>query len=338
MTIMSDSYALYGINPSPYSMKMRAVLRYRRLPFVWHNGQPPSREIAAAAGLPPVIPVLRFPDGTTLNDSTPLIEVLEQRHPGDRSIVPSDPAQAFLAFLIEDMADEWLTKAMYHYRWWYEADRAFAALWVTGDRDPGGAPAGREQAGQAFIDRQVGRMAVVGSTAENRPTIEKSYLRILDALEKGLRAQPFLFGGRPSLADFGLFGQLLTLSADPTPAAVMRERAPYVLTWLWRLDDASGVEGAWLDADAALPAMVHELLQLCGDTYLPFLAANAAAIADGQDSVSVELRGRPFTQATFRYQAKCYDALRRRFASLPPGHRARIEPMLEETGCLAFLV
>jgi glutathione S-transferase len=334
---MSVPYALYGINPSPYSMKMRAVLRHRRLPFVWYNGQPPSREMAAAAGLPPVIPVLRFPDGTTLNDSTPLIEELERRHPGARSIVPSDPAHAFLAFLIEDMADEWLTKAMYHYRWWYEPDRVFAALWVTGDRDPGGPPAELAQAGRAFIDRQVGRMAVVGSTAENRPTIEKSYLRILDALENGVQALPFLFGGRPSLADFGLFGQLLTLSADPTPAAIMRERAPHVLTWLWRVDDTSGVEGDWIAADAPLPAAVQALLQLCGDTYLPFLAANAAAIAEGEKTVRVTLRGRPFEQAAFRYQAKCYDALRHRFAALQPVDRARVEPVLEETGCLGFL-
>jgi len=245
---MTETYVLHGANPSPYSMKMRAVLRYRRLPFEWRNG-PGARDVAVAAGLPPVIPVLRFPDGTLLNDSTPLIEELERRYPGQRSLVPDDPGQAFIAFLIEDMADEWLTKAMYHYRWWYEPDRAFAALWVMGDRMIGRPPAEVAQTGQAFIDRQVGRMALVGSTAENRPTIEKSYLRVLDTLEKGLPAQPFLFGSRPSLADVALFGQLSTLSVDPTPAGIMRERAPNVLTWLLRLDDASGVEGDWSPRD-----------------------------------------------------------------------------------------
>lgn len=332
----SESYVLHGANPSPYSMKMRAVLRYRRLPFEWHCG-PGARDVAIAAGLPPVVPVLRFPDGTLLNDSTPLIEELERRVPGSRSIVPDDPAQAFLAFLIEDMADEWLTKAMYHYRWWYEPDRAFAALWVVGDRMIGQPPADVARTGQAFIDRQVGRMALVGATAENRPTIEKSYLRVLDALAKGLPAQAFLFGSRPSLADFGLFGQLWTLSVDPTPSSIMRERAPGVLTWLLRLDDASGVEGDWSPPAAPLPAMVHELLTLCGDTYLPFLAANAQAIAEGREAVTVTVRGRPYAQAVFRYQAKCYDALRRRFARLPPTDRARLEPALEATGCLPYL-
>jgi hypothetical protein len=53
--------------------------------------------------------------------------------------------------------------------------------------------------------------------------------------------------------------------------------------------------------------------------------------------VSLKLLDRTFTQAPFRYQAKCYDGLRKKFANLPRDARERIEPVLQETGCLTWL-
>ena len=62
-------------------------------------------------------------------DSTPIIRRLEEEWEG-RSLIPTDPAIAFLDELIEDYADEWLTKAMFHYRWAYaeDIDRAARVL------------------------------------------------------------------------------------------------------------------------------------------------------------------------------------------------------------------
>lgn len=329
-------YRLIGFNPSPYSIKMRAVLRYRRLPFIWDN-RTDAREVAQKHGLPPVVPVLAMPDGAVMNDSTPLIHELERRHPGERSIVPPDAAQAFLAALIEDMADEWLTKCMFHYRWYYEADRKFGTHWVTTERAPGRITAKTADLAKAFHDRQVGRMAMVGCTETTKPVIEDSYRRVLAALEAGIQTQEYLFGTRPSLADFGLFGQLQILATDPTSAGIMRAEAPHLHTWLMRLDDASGVEGAWQNADAAPSATVIALLRLAGETYLPFLKANAEAIDDGRDMLHVQLLGHAFEQAPFRYQAKCYRGLRSAYAGLEPAVRARVKPVLEQTGCLAYL-
>lgn len=330
-------YRLIGFNPSPYSIKMRAVLRYRRLPFIWDN-RTDAREVAQRHGLPPVIPVLVMPDGAVMNDSTPLIHELERRHPGERSIVPPDAAQAFLAALIEDLADEWLTKCMFHYRWYYEPDRKFGTHWVTADRAPGRITPKTAEAAKAFHDRQVGRMALVGCTEATKPIIEASYTRVLAALEAGIPTQEYLFGTRPSLADFALFGQLQILATDPTSAAIMRAQAPHLHTWLMRLDDASGVEGEWQPADSAPAPMVIALLRLAGEAYLPFLKANAEAIDEGRDMLHVRLFDREFAQAPFRYQAKCYRGLRSAYAALPPQARERVKPLLEQTGCLAYLV
>ena len=132
---------------------------------------------------------------------------------------------------------------------------------------------------QAFNDRQVGRMAMVGCTEQNRPIIEDSYRFVLDTLDRHVRAIPFLFGTRPSLADFGLFGQLQILSVDPTPMAEMRARAPDVYCWLLRLDDASGVDGDVARCRRCrCRRRLTALLKHCGETYLPFLAANTRAL------------------------------------------------------------
>jgi glutathione S-transferase len=329
-------YVLHGFDPSPYSVKMRAILRYRRIPFIWKaTGHP--RDVAVAAGLPPVIPVLQFPDGRLMNDSTPLAYALEREHPADRSIIPADPAQAWLSDLLEDFGDEWVTKMMFHYRWFYAADREFAQTWITTSRDPVMPEGPRRSAMQQFNDRQVGRMAMVGCTEQNRPIIEDSYRFVLDTLDRHVRTIPFLFGSRPSLADFGLFGQLQILSVDPTPMAEMRSRTPDVYCWLLRLDDASGIDGTWSDPAAPLPETVTALLRHCGETYLPFLAANTRALQEGAAEVALEIQGRPYAQAPFRYQAKCHDALAKKLAALVPEARRRVLPVLEETGCLRYL-
>jgi len=330
-----NAYTLYGVNPSPYSVKMRAILRYRRIPFVW-NGVGNPRDVAMINHLPPVIPVLKFPDGRVMNDSTPLAYALEREH-SERSIVPTDPAQAYLSDLLEDFGDEWVTKIMFHYRWYYEADRAFAQDWVISSRDPQMAKPARDAAKKLFNDRQVGRMAMVGCTEQNRPILEDSYRLILDTLDRHFRVAPFLFGTRPSLADFGLYGQLQILSVDPTPEAEMRRRAIDVYCWLLRLDDASGVEGGWADPAAPVPQTVKDLLAHCGATYMPFLAANLKALQDGKEEMSVEIGGRLYAQQPFRYQAKCFDVLCNKLAVLGPDTRKRLDPVLEEAGCLKYL-
>jgi hypothetical protein len=167
--------------------------------------------------------------------------------------------------------------------------------------------------------------------------IEESYRFVLDTLDRHVRHLPFLLGSRPCLGDFGLYGQLQILSVDPTPQEEMRARAPDVYCWLDRLDDASGVEGDWIAADAPLPVTVITLLRHLGATYLPFLAANTRALQGGAATFELELLERPYSQAPFRYQAKCYDALRKKLAALPAGARRRLDPVLEDTDCLRSL-
>ena len=330
-------YTLIGALGSPYSMKLRAVMRYRRIPHVFVMRTAAVRAEVAHVR-PQIIPMLRLPgDDAWHVDTTPQIEMLERRHV-DRSVIPDDPAQAFLAALIEDMADEWLTKAMFHFRWARPVDQDYGARWIIDDGAPELAGEARERAVRAIAERQIGRMALVGCTPENAPVIEASYRSVLAALNPMVNLNRHLFGSRPSVADFGLFGQLTTLATDPTPMALMRETAMRVESWVRQLDDAGGLEGDWDEGGADWSPAVVDLIRIAGAEYLPFLVANATALAAGAAEVRVEIAERDWVQAPFGYQAKCLAALRDRFAALDESARSRLAPLLGDTGCLDALV
>ena len=306
-------YVLYGVEASPYTVKLRAALRYRRLPYRWV-----CRFVQMYGPLahvrPQLTPVLEFPDGELRTDSTPILEELEDRHGADRSLLPERPRDRFLAWLIEDMADEWLTKCLYFYRFGSMEDAEFAALWVMDDARGDLSAADHAAAVPPFVERQMRRKGLVGATPDAAPLFEASYLRVLDALESTVANGRFLFGTRPSVADLALFGQLKTLGIDPTPMGIMRARAPRTDAWVRRADDLSGVEGEWEEPGPAVAA----LLGMARELYWPFLKANAAG------DVDMALAGYRFRQPQFRYQAKCYDRLAKLHAALEPGEREEI--------------
>lgn len=294
------------------------------------------------AGSVPVIPVIGWQndDGSyrdVMVDSSPQITKLEAEY-NARSIVPNDPATAFLDFVLEDFADEWLTKAMYHYRWANEEDAEKSGRLLPLDASLQ-VPDDRAVAAHDFIiDRQVGRRALVGSIDANAPAIERSYERTLDALQSHLAHQTFLFGNRPGRADFAMFGQLTPmLWWDPTPTAVAVARAPRVMMWVQWLDDLSWwavdeEEQGWLNIED-VPATTKTLFEEAGRTYVPFMVANHEAIGSGADEVVCEVEGAPFRQPPFSYQSKCLDWIRAAYVALSETDRGRVDAFLAGTGC-----
>jgi glutathione S-transferase len=333
-----DPYRLVGSLGSPYSLKLRAVLRYRHIPFRWvPKGSRWESDIPAVKV--PVIPVLvrRPTDGgppTADVDTTPLLRRLEEEHAG-RSIRPRSPEARFLDALVEDYADEWVTKLMFHYRWAFEADVAFARRLLPLQAEVTLPSQRVAELAAAFGDRQLDRRELVGSTDAHGPLLEGSYRRLLDLLVDLLEGTPFLFGERPASADFALYGQLAQLTrVDPTSAAVAREHAPRVIAWVEWIDDLAWWEPAedgWMPWEA-LVARLRPLLEEIGRTYAPFMAANGRALSAGEDEVRLTLSGHPYVQRAFRYQGKCLRALRTQREELPEEARRRVDEALAGTG------
>lgn len=335
---MTASIALFGAPGSPYTRKMLAVMRYRRIAYRLLPRTPRALE-----GLPrpkvQLLPTFFLPNEQgeleAVTDSTPLIRRLEQDYDG-RSVLPTDPALAFLDALIEDYADEWLTKAMFHYRWAYADDIRKGAAVLPGWSDycvPDDVLAER---GKFISERQISRLYVVGSNLTTGPVIEASYKRFLALLEDHLRGHLYLMGDRPGASDFGVFGQLTQLAHfDPTPMAVTLDIAPRVLAWSGNMEDLSGMEPTeadWISTDP-LPATLAALLAEIGRTYVPVMLANAQALATSETEVRTTVEGQAWTQSPFPYQAKCLQWLRASHGALPADSRARVDAWLAGSGC-----
>lgn len=337
-----DLLPVRGSPGSPYTRKMLAVLRYRRIPYRYIQGND-----ASGANLPEpkvrLIPVFYFTDEngevSAEVDSTPIIRRLENEY-GGRSVIPDEPAVAFLNYLLEDYGDEWLTKCMFHYRWYYDADVEMAGSVLPHYQDVTQPDEQIARMKKMFSERQIGRLYVVGSNDTTAAVIEDSYRRFLGCLNEHLKTYPFLLGRRPGSADFACFGQLTQLvQFDPTPAAIAARQYPRVHAWVSKMEDLSGLEPSdddFIDADN-LPPTLTALLTEIGRTYVPVMLANARALDQGLEAVETVVEGKPWQQQPFPYQGKCLQWLRIEYARLAGEDRARVDGMLAGTGCEALV-
>ncbi len=335
--MQQDLLPVRGSPGSPYTRKMLALLRFRRIPYRFLQSERDAAELPQPkVGL---IPVFYFADEAGALqaevDSTPIIRRLEDEYAG-RSVIPADPVMAFVNYLLEDYGDEWLTKAMFHYRWYYDADIEMAGSVLPHYADVSVPDEQIAKLKAAFSERQISRLYVVGSNDTTAVVIEDSYKRFLAALNEHLKALPFLMGRRPGSADFACMGQLTQLvQFDPTPARIAAAGFPRVHAWVSKVEDLCGLQveaDGFAEADD-FPATLSALLQEVGRTYVPVMLANARALDQGLSQVETEVEGKTWTQEPFPYQGKCLQWLRIEYARLSTEDKIRLDSLLAGTGC-----
>jgi glutathione S-transferase len=330
---MDSVYRIFGAELSPYSVKVRSYFRYKRIPHEWIVRTVQNQAEFECHAKLPLIPLVIAPDGTAMQDSTPIIERMEALFP-EPSIHPPEPVAAFVSALLEEYGDEWGNKPMFHYRWFYAADQESGADRIAASMNPEATGELLDGIRAAVKGRMIPRLKFVGSCDATKDRIEGSFLRQLDVLERHLARRHFLFGGRPAFGDFGLYAQLYECSTDPTPGAIIRARAPRVLAWIERML-APQASGEWERWEVLEPTLLPLLRDEVAGVFFPWSTANARALAAGEKEFTVELGGEPFTQETQKYHAKSLAALRARYAAA--GDRATLDAVLERAGCRAWL-
>src|SRR5688572_20142823 len=215
---MGKPYILYAWHLSYFSGKTRCYLRYKDIPYV----EKPidlytlTRRIRRKTGAA-VMPVVVTPEGEWLQDTSVIIDRLEERFP-EAPVVPETPVQRFAAYLMELWGDEWWIPIAMHTRWSYPENYALFER-EGGDHLLPGFP--------RFLKNRAAAIAAgamrsykqnVGIVPEQFEVMEQWTHAMLELLDRHFAASPYLFGDKPSLGDFGLVGTMYGhLGRDPWP-------------------------------------------------------------------------------------------------------------------------
>jgi glutathione S-transferase len=266
-------FTLYGAYASFYTGKTRSYLRKKGIAFVERlPSHPRFREEVSPAARSKRIPILETPEGHVIQDTTAIFEYLERRFP-DPPALPPGPRQRLAAYLVDLFASEGL-KVAWHYRWNFkEPNLHFVVREFGRSFKPRGSDELLDHYGNVVAARMDGHRPRLGITPDLFPAMEAIYFDILDTLEAHFTTKPYLFGGLPSVGDFGLMGPLFAhLGRDPWPLHLMQQRAPRVFRWVEHMNAPEIVmpefwdmPQAYLPDDEVPEAVVRLIRMFCQD-------------------------------------------------------------------------
>lgn len=319
-------YRVHGMMQSYFTRKMTGYLDYKGIPWLFRRFPGTSPE-AAAAGFPGGVPAVETPNGEFMWDSTAMIHYLERRHPIP-AVLPDDPMQRVLCYIIEDACDEWLYRPAVGTRWHYAENAAVGGYELARDIAVR-MPVACDQAYAGVAAHVRSSCAPLGVTAENVAgwveDVLRPWQRVLGA---HLAHRPYLFGARPSLADFALFGgNAAHFVNDPLCRRWTEEDGPAIVQHTHRLLEPEDQSfGAW---DAGVPDTLVAVLAELGTRYLPWVSR---ACRDGTADLTFTGGARIAVAATEFLRAARATLLARYAAHRSPA----LDRVLDGAGILAW--
>ncbi|UTW55775.1 glutathione S-transferase family protein [Kordiimonas sp. SCSIO 12610] len=281
MTTSTAPYIMYGCPPSLYSGKLRCYLRKKALPFQERLPSHPeffTRMVPAVGRM--VMPILDAHDGAIYQDTTEIIDALEERHP-DRPAIPASPKQKAVAHLFELFGDEGLLRPAMHYRWNFpEENDDFISLEFGRFMNPVADDTLAKELAAPSKAKMSGYLPALGITETTISTIEAAYMELLSALNDHFLKYPYILGGRSTIADYGLIGPLYAhLARDPAPAHIMKTKANRVWRWVERMNAVGDDMPEFPDMDNELlandeiPETLFPVMEIIAKDHLPELKA-----------------------------------------------------------------
>lgn len=307
---------VHGLDLSYFTGKLEGYLRGKQIPYkLIEMDTADFKRCGKATGVAQM-PQVEWVDGQWLSDTTLMIPFLDEQY-ADTQVLPDQPLMKFVAQLLEDFGDEWLWRPALCYRWANAKDARLMSHRLA-DGMMRDVPLPFFARRWAILNRQrLHFLLMDGYSANTAPRIEAHYLETLDALETIFKQHAFVLGDKPSLADYGFFGSMFRhFFCDPTPAGIMRDRAPAVHEWVARIWNLKLSDYAQLPFLEEIPDCMQDLFGIVSSEFIPYMQANEAALASGKRSFTFNSKDVEMKLPVHNYRVWRFQRMRQRFQSL----------------------
>jgi len=279
---------LYGSSLSLYTGRARSYLIKAGIPF---RETLPVSEHYAKHVLPKLggrssIPVIETQQGEVIRDGAAIIDHYETRN--DTGFSPSTPQQKSLSLLFDVIGTEGLLRPAMHYRWNFPAEnldflKFHFECFIPPHLD-------KNQMAEKQMDRMRNAGENFGAVPATFEFVEALYSSLLEKLDQHFGRYPYLFGGKPSIGDFGLIAPLFGhLGRDPKPIRLMQTKATRLYRWVERMNRPEPDIGEFSCKDEdylandEIPESLLELLKQIAIDFMPETRAAAEVINDWLD-------------------------------------------------------
>jgi glutathione S-transferase len=327
---------VHGLDLSYFTGKLEGYLRGKQIPYdLIEMDTSDFKRCGKATGVAQM-PQVEWTDGQWLTDTTLIIPFLDEQY-SDTCVLPDQPFARFIAQLLEDFGDEWLWRPALYYRWAKAKDARLMSHRLA-DGMMRDVPLPFFMRRWAILNRQrLHFLLLDGYSPSTAPRIEAHYLETLDALEAILNQQPFVMGSKPSLADYGFFGSMFRhFFCDPTPAGIMRTRAPAVHEWVARMWNLKLSDYSEVQFSDEVSNCMQGLFDLVSDEFISYMQANESAVSDKKRNFIFNSKGVNMRLPAHTYRAWRFQRMRQRFQNLDVQSQKKVQGILSQPAIAAL--
>ncbi len=307
---MDYMYTVYGGHRSYFTMKLESAMIFYGVPWRRIPKGPDNTELVETRAATHQIPILQTPENWMINDTTPILSMMDARYP-KRRMVPTGPL-GVLVHVVEEFMDEWLSRTMVHYRWNYEESARVVVKAMVEEVLPDASAEIMEQMGQMLFTFGFKACRANGLNSDHqKKKTEEEYEGILAEAQKQLALTPYLLGSRPCAVDAVFLGGLKAhMFVDPAPREML-DAYPDLIDWLTnRADNWDG--GGELSSFPESTGFAQYMLTLMQSTYLNYMTANTAAVNAGDKAFVTEMYGEEVSYKSLVYREESRQMVVRR--------------------------